>query len=521
MTFEKPSEPIGIINCQAYDSRTTLQIIPLALFRQVVPFLVKLSLGMLIACSPLIADPSAQPVQPEQVSLTILHDNDIHGHIFPFPYIEAGISPLEQQSRGGAARRATLVRQLRRSIHHPTFLVDSGDIATRGPLATTYQGIADVEALNAVGYELAAIGNNEFKLKDGVDINDSLGAQADLMDVVKRSRFPWICANATDAQGAILQGVQPYVVRDFDGVRVGFLGLTAPRSAYYPQTKGWTISDPIVAAKNWIPIARAHCDILIALTHIGTDLDERLAAQTTGLDAIIGGDSHTFLYKPVIVNNPDGYAVPIVQDGEFGVDLGRFDLTLAKASNGNWTISSYQDRLIPIGPSIKEAPDVNAVLAPFVQPFQVIVGHIATIASTPLLRLEQTNQIIVDALREQTRADIAINPGNGDASLYNVFRHTNVTRYDVFAILPFHDDVVLATLTGAQIKSLLTARPDSVTAGNITNLDDNQHYQVAMVDYIASNVYKISTGENDASTAPDVRGVVIGYFHDMPDVITR
>lgn len=205
------------------------------------------------------------PDQPLQLTLTLLHDNDLHGHLLPFAYTEVGRSKDEQPSVGGAARRATLIRELRREIKNPTMLLDSGDTFTRGPLTNAYEGIADTEAMNAVGYELAALGNNEFKARNAVDQNDAAGAQAALLQVVKRSRFPWVCANAIDQRGAFLEGVQPYVVRDFHGVRVGFLGLTAPRSATYPQTKGWTISDPVTAARQWIPEARKHCDVLIAL----------------------------------------------------------------------------------------------------------------------------------------------------------------------------------------------------------------------------------------------------------------
>ena len=236
--------------------------------------------------------------QDDAVTLTILHTNDLHGHILPFAYTEIERSKEEKASVGGAARRATLIRRLRKEIKNPTILVDSGDTFTRGPLTNAYEGVADIEAMNAVGYELGALGNNEFKAKDGIEAGDAAGAQFALLRFIKRSHFQWLCANAMDGKGAFLEGVQPFVVRQFptkDGVvRVGFLGLTAPRSASYPQTKGWKIIDPIAAAKEYIPLARAQCDVLIAVTHIGVPLDVQLAKETTGLDAIVGGDSHTF-----------------------------------------------------------------------------------------------------------------------------------------------------------------------------------------------------------------------------------
>ena len=119
----------------------------------------------------------SQAASPSSFALTLLHTNDLHGHIFPFAYTEIGRSKEEKASVGGAARRATLVRKLRRDIKNPVLLVDSGDTFTRGPLTNAYEGIADAEAMNAVGYNLAALGNNEFKAKDGREDHDAQGAQ--------------------------------------------------------------------------------------------------------------------------------------------------------------------------------------------------------------------------------------------------------------------------------------------------------------------------------------------------------
>ena len=121
-------------------------------------------------------------------SLTILHDNDIHGHLRAFCYVEVAKGPEEHCDIGGAARRATLVRKLRAAAHAPTLLIDSGDTTTRGPLATEYEGVDEIAAMNAIGYDLAAVGNNEFKLKDAADIHDATGAQADLARLVRQSR---------------------------------------------------------------------------------------------------------------------------------------------------------------------------------------------------------------------------------------------------------------------------------------------------------------------------------------------
>src|SRR5581483_8312617 len=149
---------------------------------------------------------AAGAAQAATQSLTILHDNDIHGHLRGFCYVEVAKGPEEHCGIGGAARRATLVKRLRTAAKAPTLLIDSGDTSTRGPLETQYEGLDEVAAMNAIGYDLAAIGNNEFKLEDAEDAHDAAGAQAALAKLIRQSRFPWICANATEADGSPLPG---------------------------------------------------------------------------------------------------------------------------------------------------------------------------------------------------------------------------------------------------------------------------------------------------------------------------
>ncbi len=275
-------------------------------------------------------------------SLTILHDNDIHGHLRAFCYVEVAKGPEEHCDVGGAARRATLVRKLRAASRAPTLLIDSGDTTTRGPLATEYEGVDEIAAMNAIGYDLAAVGNNEFKLKDAADSHDAAGAQADLTRLVRQSRFPWICANATGADGSPLPGVKPFLVRRIGKLRVAFLGLTTQRSQGYPQTKGLKFSDPVDAAKLWVPKARAVADVVIVVSHVGVFDDRRVARGTRGIDAIVGGDSHTYLYQPAMEKNLDGADVPIVQDGEFGVRLGVFNLTFEGDRAHGWRLAQVR-----------------------------------------------------------------------------------------------------------------------------------------------------------------------------------
>jgi 2',3'-cyclic-nucleotide 2'-phosphodiesterase (5'-nucleotidase family) len=442
-----------------------------------------LNLPIAIALALLPAAAFAQ----EKLDLTILHTNDIHGHVLPHVYAEEGYPGGKGEFvRGGIARIATLARQLKRSIKNPTMLIDLGDTATRGPLTNAHEGIADIEAMNAAGYELGVVGNNEFKLKDGYERRDNTGAQAALMKVLRRSKFPWVCANAGEQPNGLLPGVGPFLVREIQGVKVGFLGLTAPRSAGYPQVVGWWVGDPVESAKKWIPLARKECDVLIAVTHVGVDDDKKLVAATAGIDAVIGGDSHTFLYKPEMVKNTEGKEIPIVQSGEFGVNLARFDLHFEKGATG-WGLARHEYKLIPITPRIKEAPDVKAVADRYAGPLQrevVAMLPPTLIGKTIEERTTLTAQATVDGLQRGTGAEVAVTlPGAGS---FEVFRTPTVSRYDLHTVWPFKNRVATVKLTGRELIALKTKHPTMVTSSNVVVLEESRTYTVAVIDFVAT-----------------------------------
>lgn len=445
-------------------------------------------------------------------SLTILHDNDIHGHLRSFCYVEVAKGPDEHCEIGGAARRATLVKRLRAEAKAPVLLIDSGDTSTRGPLINQYEGLDEVAAMNAIGYDLAAIGNNEFKLKDAADAHDAAGAQAALAKLVRQSRFPWICANAMQADGSPLPGVKPYLVMRIGKLRVAFLGLTTGRSAGYPQTKGLKIIDPVEAAKVWIPKARAEADVLIAVTHDGVADDQRLVHQTTGIDAVVGGDSHTYLYQPLVWKNAAGQDVPIVQDGEFGVRLGRFDLSFEGDAAHGWKLAHYADELIPVSGALKPDPKLAALAERYARPLDVKVGEIGKIGATPKERLALTAQDLALAWKAAAGTDVGLQP---EGDLFEVFRTKDVTRYQLHAIVPFHDTVWKGQISGARLQALL-ATPTQVggvmhASINPATIDPAKTYTVATTDFVAQ-----AAVPGGVDTHEDARDAIEAWLKSKP-----
>jgi 2',3'-cyclic-nucleotide 2'-phosphodiesterase (5'-nucleotidase family) len=313
----------------------------------------------------------------EAFHLTILHTNDLHGMMAPHGYQAEG-TPFADEERelGGMARLATAIRQFQAESDH-CVVVDCGDIFTRGPWHEKWFGEPEIEAMNLMGYDMLVVGNNELK-----PIWGDIASEEMMLSLMRRSRFPWLSANLTLGEGpppgcdalAFVEGMHPFIVRTFGRVRVGFLGLTCDLPPDYDWLKGWTIGDPVAAAKRWVPFARRYCDVLIVVMHIGSGAGSEIAAEVDGIDAMVGGHSHEFLSPPLMLKSPSGREVPMVMAGELGVVLGVFDLEFEKQDDGAWQLTSAKSRLVPIDSSFTDDPAVQELLDRYLTPVAALAA---------------------------------------------------------------------------------------------------------------------------------------------------
>ena len=256
-------------------------------------------------------------------ALTILHTNDVHSRLDPFP-----MDGSRNAGRGGVARRATLIEQIRKQTPN-VLLFDAGDIFQGTPYFNLYNGEPEILAMNQLGYDAGTIGNHDFD--GGID---------NMVTQFGKARFPFVIANY-DFSNTVMDGkTTPYKIFVKDGVRVGVFGLgiqpagLIPKNAYL-ETK---YLDPIEIGNDVAATLRndKKCDYIICLSHLGykydgpTVSDTVLAAQTRNIDGIIGGHTHTFLDAPVVVNNRDGQPLWVNQVGFAGINLGRIDLTFER-----------------------------------------------------------------------------------------------------------------------------------------------------------------------------------------------
>jgi 5'-nucleotidase len=251
--------------------------------------------------------------------ITILHTNDVHSHIEPFPSNDP-----KYAHKGGIARRLSLIKSVRKENPN-TLLLDAGDMFQGTPYFNFYGGELEFKLMSKLGYDAATIGNHDFD-----NAIDGLAAQ------MPHAQFELLTANY-DMKNTIMEGLtKPYKVFVKDGVRVGVFGLGIKLNGLVNKRmyKETVYLDPIEIAQDMTATLRdqEHCDLVICLSHLGYDYrnkevisDLNLAKATSGIDLIIGGHTHTFLEKPTLAQNKKGDFVLINQVGWGGIQLGRVD----------------------------------------------------------------------------------------------------------------------------------------------------------------------------------------------------
>ena len=255
--------------------------------------------GVLLAALSLAVPQAWQRVQasaPTDFSLTILHTNDIHAHYAA--YNNDGSACTNQANcLGGTARLKTLVDQYR--VSEPdAILVDAGDQFQGTLYYNLFKADIVTRTMNALGYQAMAIGNHEF--------DDGPGLLAKLASGLT---FPVLGTNLDVSQEVSLTGkLLTITVVTVNGQQIGLMGLATPDTTFSSKPGKVVFKDPVASAQAAVATLQAQgVDKIIALTHLGYDQDIALAKAVDGLDVIIGGHTHTFVYTPTV---PQTFANP-------------------------------------------------------------------------------------------------------------------------------------------------------------------------------------------------------------------
>ncbi|MDO5613847.1 MAG: bifunctional metallophosphatase/5'-nucleotidase [Paracoccus sp. (in: a-proteobacteria)] len=406
----------------------------------------------------------AGSAQAEYV-LHVLHINDLHSRIEPINEFD---STCDAETRaagecfGGVARLATAVNQLRDQIRAEggnVIVLDAGDQYQGSLFYTTYKGQDTVEFMNAIGFDAMALGNHEFD--DGPEGAAVLADGAD---------FPVISGNLDLSQSNLLKGkIDRHTVLDVGGEKIGIvsaLAMDTPETA--SPGPNVIFQDDIDSLKSQVQdLTGQGVTKIIGLTHSGYLRDQEFAAQVPGLDAVIGGHSHTLLGDmenadgpyPTMIAGADGREVPVATAYAYSKYLGH--LTLTFDDGGHLTSASGQPILLDN--SIPEDQALAARIAEMAAPIEELRQRVVAETSAAIdgdrancrQRECEMGNLVADAMLDRVRAQgvqIAIQNGGGLRASIDA---GPVTMGEIYTVLPFQNTLATFRLKGADVVAAL------------------------------------------------------------------
>lgn len=287
-----------------------------------------------IASGAMLAGMGTFPVEAFSASdevhkLTILHSNDVHSHIDPFPQDDK-----KYPGMGGMAQKAALINAIRAQEDN-VLLLDCGDIFQGTPYFNFYHGELEMKLMSEMQYDAATMGNHDFD--NGIE-----GFEKQLVN----ANFPIIISNYDLSDTVMHDKTLPYKIFIKKNVKVGVFGLGIELHGLVPDNLygNTRYLDPVVTAQRMADILKQDekCDVVICLSHLGYSYDGSkisdvsLSSQTHGIDIILGGHTHTFLQSPVVYKNKMNENVLVNQIGWAGVWLGRIDIFFRKKFGKKW-----------------------------------------------------------------------------------------------------------------------------------------------------------------------------------------
>ena len=382
----------------------------------------------------------------------MLHTNDLHAHIEP--------SKVGQSMFGGYAKQATLIQKYRTSDPNP-ILLNGGDTFQGTLYFNQYTGLADLAAMNVMGYEGMAVGNHEFDL-----------GPKPLGEFGKHAIFPLLSCNLDVSGDEDLKSVvKPYAIKQVGGQKIGLIGATTPDlpsiSSPGPTVKMLDLYqslDKAVAALRSEGVNK-----IILLSHLGYGLEQEVAKKVPGLDVIVGGHSHTYLGKstgiqgfanppgpyPTVVENSES-KVLLVSAWEWGKVFGRIKVEFDDAGK----VKSWSDNQpILVDDGIPDDPVVGSMIAAFQKPIAELKKTVVATAPVALTRdngssgNSRLGNIFTDSMLAygaKSGAVVAImNNGGVRANI----DQGPITFDEVIQTAPFGNTLVVVDLTGAELLS--------------------------------------------------------------------
>jgi 2',3'-cyclic-nucleotide 2'-phosphodiesterase (5'-nucleotidase family) len=383
--------------------------------------------------------PAGPAAQTETIIL--LHTNDFHGAVEPQASGSGG-------EIGGLVNLVSTIDQLRAEDPEHTLVLDAGDTFQGTYVSNSTYGEVVMAAMNIAGYDAWTPGNHGFDWGQ-----DPLRAR------ISQAEFPALAANLLDAStGEVWDAVEPYTVIQVGQAQVAILGLTYPDTPTInkPQNvAGLDFREAQETARHYLPELQSQADLIIALSHAGYDQDVALAQAVDGIDVIVGGHTHTFMEMPRKVGD-----TIIVQAGAKGEVLGRLELTVDLATGKVVEYSKLQvlrmvsSKVPVVNEEAREL--VDAALAMAAETMNQPIGETASALRLGSIGEFALGNLIVDAMLaaeiDGRQADIAFHNNGG---IRADLPEGPVNYGQIYAVLPFDNQLMAMDLTGEQILDIL------------------------------------------------------------------
>jgi 5'-nucleotidase/UDP-sugar diphosphatase len=368
--------------------------------------------------------------------------------------------PIEERGKprlGGLAGRAALIDRIRQE-ETPTLLVDSGDILIGTALSSFFRGEPDIKAMQLMGYQAMAAGNHDFDF--GLDHLQTLQASA---------QFPILCTNLVGKRGDL--PCRSFAVIHLGRLSIGIISLLGHTN--FPDTFNRQVvalldlKDPIETARQMAAMLRSRhgVDLVVALTHQGTEEDLAVLAAVPEIDVIVGGHTEGFdgLRTNSTAEAVESRADPgplLVKAHRLGVALGRLDLHIDKPGSGRPRVSYATARNLPVTDAVGADPAVAAVIQEYVKKLDAQTGKVIGRALVTLdgdtthIRSRETNlgNLLADLLRARFGTEVAlINSGQ----IRDSIPAGPIEIKRLLRVLPFNSPTVTCSITGQQLLAAL------------------------------------------------------------------
>ncbi|OXY91197.1 bifunctional metallophosphatase/5'-nucleotidase [Streptomyces diastatochromogenes] len=499
--------------------------------------------GAGVAIAGAAAAPAAEAAEQQtpgkhvkRYSLTVMGTTDLHGHVFNWDYFKNAEYTDKAGNAQGLARISTLVNQIRAEKGHcNTLLLDAGDTIQGTPLTYYYAKVDPItakggpvhpmaQAMNAIGYDAAALGNHEFNY--GIETLRKFEDQLD---------FPLLGANAVDAK-TLRPAFPPYFIKTFHvpgarPVKVAVLGLTNPGIAIwdkaYVQGK---LAFPGLEeqAAKWVPKLKAlGADVVVVSAHSGSsgtssygdqlpyveNAAANVAKQVPDIDAVLVGHAHVEIPELKVTNDKTGKTVVLSEPLAYAERLSVFDIELV-FEKGRWTVESVSSKVLNSN-SVADDPKITKLLSDEHAKVVTYVNQVVGTATATLTTVEARYKdapiidLITKVQEDVVKAALA---GTEYASLPVIaqaspFSRTseipagNVTIRDLSSLYVYDNTLVAKLLTGAQVRAYLeysaqyyvqTAADAAVDVEKLTNAGGRPDYNY---DYVSGLSYDIDIAQ--------------------------